>query len=329
MAQAAAQVSKPFTIPIITSGFHLLTDVIRVGGGATVGTLRFLFNNAVTSTLILIGAGGFYVLQKVYDELNSYSIVKVVSKEDDPVSYFKLDTEFGNIYLSSDEGDSSFFKSFFGSLPNISLNLKQGKADVDITPNTAGYVTDVNIEKDVTDTPKSPKDTKEEIIYLISNDYVSSTKTMSIVTGSVGINIPQVLVACVEDAAITKGNFKNALIAGASVGVSNLVPAYYSAAGMWGSGTEKYLVEPIVAGILYSIGAGYMSSAEKEGSMLKRFSKGFIIGASSAAVAGSVMSSTITTSRVPSQYSSGSGLRSGAGTSSAKVPTSYPNIVVA
>lgn len=177
---------------------------------------------------------------------------------------------------------------------------------------------------------KQLQSTPDGLINLFSTSNVTQPKsTMNYldktVVGSIGINIPQIIVASVEDAAVTRGNMKSALVAAGSVGLSNLLPSYSS--GMWGSGTEKYIAEPIIAGILYSIGSKYVGGADKEGSMLKKFSKGFVIGASSAAVAGSLVSYT-TGSRVPSQYSSVNGLRKGAGTASATVPVSYPSVVV-
>jgi hypothetical protein len=172
--------------------------------------------------------------------------------------------------------------------------------------------------------------TPDGLINLFSTNNVNPTKsTMSYmsntVVGSIGVNIPQVNIASIEDAAVTRGNMKSALVAAGSVGLSNLLPSYSS--GMWGSGTEKYIAEPIIAGILYSLGSRYVGGADKEGSMIKKFSKGFIIGASSAAVAGPLVS-LAAPSRVPSQYSATSGLRKGAGTSTATIPVSYPSLVV-
>lgn len=129
---------------------------------------------------------------------------------------------------------------------------------------------------------------------------------MSYISSSIGINVPQIIVAGIEDAIISKGNVKDSLLAGASVGVSNLLPAY-GPAGMWGSGAEKYVAEPIVAGLLYALGSKYMKVGEKEGSFMKKFGKGFIIGASSAAVSGQVLSGTMATARVPSQYTTNAG----------------------
>jgi hypothetical protein len=128
---------------------------------------------------------------------------------------------------------------------------------------------------------------------------------MSYIPGSMGINIPQVLVAGVEDAMISKGNMKNALVAGAAVGISNLLPTAVD--GMWSSGQEKYLAEPIIAGILYAIGTKYIKVGDKEGSMIKRFGKGFIIGASSAAVAGQLVGYTLANTAPKSVYTSSPG----------------------
>ena len=130
---------------------------------------------------------------------------------------------------------------------------------------------------------------------------------MSYISGSMGINIPQILVAGVEDAMISKGNMKDALVAGAAVGLSNLLPSVDE--GMWTSGQEKYLAEPIIAGILYALGTKFIKVGEKEGSLIKKFGKGFIIGASSAAVAGQLVGYSYTTSTVKpmSIYNSGKG----------------------
>lgn len=156
---------------------------------------------------------------------------------------------------------------------------------------------------------------------------------MNYTPGSIGINIPQVLVAGIEDALITKGNIKNALVASASVGISNLLPSY-GPTGMWSSGTEKYIAEPIIAGLLYSFGSQYMRSGEKEGSFVKRFGKGFIIGASSAAIGGQLVGSTLATRQPYSQYSSRGGLRqtqnidTGTQTIPAVITTPMPSFIV-
>lgn len=144
------------------------------------------------------------------------------------------------------------------------------------------------------------------------------------VDNSVGINIPQVVVATIEEAALSNMNMKNSLLMGASVGLSNLVPSYSE--GKWGSATEKYIAEPIIAGLLYTLGTNFVtSSGEKERSFLKKFSKGFIVGASSAAVAGALYSSTMADVRAQSIYSAREpGLRS-----KVNAPTTAPQFIIA
>lgn len=137
-----------------------------------------------------------------------------------------------------------------------------------------------------------------------------------------GINIPQILVSGIENLAYTKGNIYDSLTMSASVGVSNLLPSYSNS--MWSSSTEKYLAEPILAGILYAAGSKYM--LESKSTLMKSFVKGFVIGSSSAAVTGTLLSSTATV-RPKSVYS---GLREAAGTPAANVQIaqSYPSIIV-
>lgn len=121
----------------------------------------------------------------------------------------------------------------------------------------------------------------------------------SYTANSVGINIPQAIIAGIESAAMGS-SMKNSALMAVSVGVSNLVPAYAND-GSWGSGTEKYIVEPIVSGILYTIASHFVSKGEKD-KMLKKFVQGFIVGSSSAAVSGSLYSATMAQSRVPTMY---------------------------
>lgn len=140
--------------------------------------------------------------------------------------------------------------------------------------------------------------------------------------GSVGINIPQVLVAGVE-ASLMGSNMKNAAIIAGSVGLSNLLPSYPQSM-YWGSASCKFLVEPAIAGILYSLSGKLISSGEKEKSMLKKFVKGFLIGSSSAAVGGALYGATMANSRVPSMYSAtGAGLRG-----PINKPANYPQFIV-
>lgn len=133
---------------------------------------------------------------------------------------------------------------------------------------------------------------------------------MSITANSIGINIPQVIVAGIENAVISRGNMKHSLLMAGSVGASNLVPSY--ATGMWGSSSEKYLAEPLVAGLIYALGSKYIVSGDdKEGSFLKRVAKGFVVGASSAAVSGAAVGVTLAPARISSQFQSAApGLRS-------------------
>lgn len=173
---------------------------------------------------------------------------------------------------------------------------------------------------------------KPKTNYLINKNI--NTPKMNYTPNSIGINIPQMLVAGLEDAAITKGNMKNALVASVSVGVSNLLPSY-GPTGMWSSGTEKYIAEPIIAGLLYSFGSQYLKTGDKEGSFIKRFGKGFIIGASSAAIGGQLVGSTFANYKPMSTYSSGPGGLRQVGVASVEaaslqpaVTTSYPSFVV-
>ena len=185
--------------------------------------------------------------------------------------------------------------------------------------------------------PLSEPSNKWEAAFGQTNNYLINKKDetykMNYTPGSIGINIPQVLVAGIEDAMITKGNIKNALIASASVGISNLLPSY-GPTGMWSGGTEKYIAEPIIAGLLYSFGSQYVRSGEKEGSFVKRFGKGFILGASSAAIGGQLVGSSLANFKPANTYSSVGGLRQQANTLGplpdrpAAVNVSYPSFVV-
>lgn len=123
---------------------------------------------------------------------------------------------------------------------------------------------------------------------------------MSLSSISSGINIPQALVAGIENAALSKGKLKHSALMAASVGVSNLVPAY---TGTYSESTEKYLIEPVVAGILYAAGNSFLVAGEKNQGLMKSFVKGFLIGSSSAAVAGSLYGSTMTKVVPQSNYS--------------------------
>lgn len=131
-----------------------------------------------------------------------------------------------------------------------------------------------------------------------------------------GINIPQAIVAGVENAALSKGKMKHSALMAASVGLSGLVPAY---TGSYTESTEKYLVEPIVAGILYAIGNSYIIAGEKNQGMMKSFVKGFVIGASSAGVTGALLSSQY--GPVNSLYSPQGGLRGSTSYDEAKKET--------
>lgn len=127
-----------------------------------------------------------------------------------------------------------------------------------------------------------------------------SSNYSNYVSGSVGFNVPQILVAGIE-ASLMGSSMKNAAIVAGAVGVSNLLPAYSGTAN-WGSSTEKYIAEPILAGVLYSV-SGYLIKGDKQKSLLKKFMKGFLIGSSSAAVSGGLYGATMATTRVPSMYS--------------------------
>lgn len=151
-----------------------------------------------------------------------------------------------------------------------------------------------------------------------SASYSASATT----NASMGINIPQLLVAGIENLAYSNGNMYDSLTMAGSVGISNLLPSYSTT--MWNSATEKYIAEPILAGALYAAGSKYMLNTKS--SLLKSFTKGFIIGSSSAAVAGTLLSGTAK-ERPRSIYN---GLRVDAGKPESNVPLakSYPNIIV-
>lgn len=100
---------------------------------------------------------------------------------------------------------------------------------------------------------------------------------------SVGINIPQTLIALLEGYLIT-GNSKKTLLYGISVALSNLAPGTYLS--NYPSG-EKYIIEPVIAGVLAALGANLMKI--EKSSNLKYFSNGFIIGSSSAAVLSAIL----------------------------------------
>lgn len=315
--------------------FKVLTFVPNIAAVLTATSLKFIWNHkGALSTLTLITGGTVYVLKKVADKVNEYVVYFTFDKTTEPAIYAKFESKFTNMYISKKYEDllsPDMLESIKPYIPtDLFVQFKTGLGQVTISdsPDVAGYITNFTVTP--TPTPSPSVDNNAELINLFSTKYVTVPKsTMSYmsntVVGSIGVNIPQVIVASIEDAAVTRGNMKSALVAAGSVGLSNLLPSYSS--GMWGSGTEKYIAEPIIAGILYSLGSRYVGGADKEGSMLKKFSKGFIIGASSAAVAGPLVS-LAAPSRVPSQYSSTSGLRAGAGTASATIPVSYPSLVV-
>lgn len=138
------------------------------------------------------------------------------------------------------------------------------------------------------------------------------------VEGSVGINIPQIIVAGIEAAGLG-ANMKDAAILAGCVGISNLLPAY-GASKAWGSASEKYIAEPLLAGALFTAASAFMKSDKN---LVKAFAKSVIIGSSSAGIAGALYSATMAKERVPSMYSyRGAGLR---GTVNAP---SYPQVVV-
>ena len=101
---------------------------------------------------------------------------------------------------------------------------------------------------------------------------------------SIGISLPQLGVSLVESLALT-GNMQESLLISGAVSLSNLVPNmdYLKQYNL----SEKYVLEPIVAGIIYSAGSEMMAG---KSDMLKNFVKGFIIGSSSAAVSQDVIS---------------------------------------
>lgn len=94
-----------------------------------------------------------------------------------------------------------------------------------------------------------------------------------------GINIPQMLVAGIENALLTGGNLKDSLYVAASVGVSNLIPTMEKDGNPQ---MEKVIVEPIAAGVLYAAVKSFMASKDKN--LLKSFIKGFLVGSSSNAL---------------------------------------------
>lgn len=133
---------------------------------------------------------------------------------------------------------------------------------------------------------------------------------------SMGVNIPQAIVAGVENAALSKGKMKHSALMAASVGLSGLVPAY---TGSYTESTEKYLVEPVVAGILYAIGNSYIIAGEKNQGMMKSFVKGFVIGASSAGVTGALWATQAATP-VNSLYSSAGAAKADSGLRATNAP---------
>lgn len=90
-----------------------------------------------------------------------------------------------------------------------------------------------------------------------------------------GINISQSLIAMAEGY-LLHGNFKDALLFGGAVAISNLA----SSNGMIATNatTEKYVVEPAIASVLVAAGASYMGKKN----VMKRAVEGFLVGGSSA-----------------------------------------------
>lgn len=143
-----------------------------------------------------------------------------------------------------------------------------------------------------------------------------------------GINVPQMLIAGLEDLALTGGDYTSAGIMAASVGISSLIPQY---SDYYSSAYEKYIIESAANAILYSLGSYMMGSKEK---MIKKAARGFVIGSSSAAVAGALVSSALVktipaagdkpaiTTRAASIYSANTGLRSDS------VSVNYPSFTV-
>jgi hypothetical protein len=95
------------------------------------------------------------------------------------------------------------------------------------------------------------------------------------------LNLSQIILALVEGYAVSE-NFKKAMVYGASVGISNLLPGDLIASDV---STQKYVVQPVAAGALVVLGSMLLKS---DGNKVKNFSNGFIIGSSSAGLANSL-----------------------------------------
>lgn len=95
------------------------------------------------------------------------------------------------------------------------------------------------------------------------------------------LNVSQIILALVEGYAVSE-NFKKAMVYGASVGISNLLPGDLIDSD---ASTQKYVVQPIAAGALVVLGSMLLKS---DGNKVKNFSNGFIIGSSSAGLANSL-----------------------------------------
>jgi len=95
------------------------------------------------------------------------------------------------------------------------------------------------------------------------------------------LNVSQIILALVEGYAVSE-NFKKAMVYGASVGISNLLPGDLIDSD---ASTQKYVVQPVAAGALVVLGSMLLKS---DGNKVKNFSNGFIIGSSSAGLANSL-----------------------------------------
>lgn len=107
---------------------------------------------------------------------------------------------------------------------------------------------------------------------------MSSSKTSK--DFSMGINLPQTVVAGLESLVVTK-NMKDAAYMTGSVALSNIAPS--SIYGYGDATIEKYIAEPVIAGGIYTM-ARYFAGDKKENKM-KNFGKAFLVGCSSAVLA--------------------------------------------
>lgn len=150
---------------------------------------------------------------------------------------------------------------------------------------------------------------------------------MSMSNISVGVNIPQTILAGLE-AYVVHGDVKKALIYGGSVGLSNLI-ASGANNFITNDRVEKYVAEPIAAGLIADLGFSFM---EKKHNYYRIFGEGFMYGASSAVVSNTVLNSLATPAFDVKDESGkvvkrlGYGVTTGSyGVNRAEIETNYPD----